>query len=287
MADNLIPILGKLWNATTAGKIADWEQIDNKPDLSDIIATTGNKIVTVHTLAVNEVLTFEANTLYIIQCYDSSANLQTFTTEGAKSIEGQTGVIVVGEATTNYTDSLCILANKGTISTTAATTTLAKTAVPSSGNYLRYYKVQGTAPGSEVVANPTEQATEELNKLKVGGTIYKVETGIPATYYHSIVIEDANIKPMRFTLTNGRSAAYNSLTQLANHYSGGLWTPAFGLYKTGTTADPIQTIITGAYISASTIHIQGYNNSTLKYSTNEINDLSTVVINDSVKAIIS
>lgn len=155
-----ISIYGKLVNKTASGKIADWSQIDNinlqwdaingKPDLSDIIATTGNKIVTEHTLAVDEVLTFEANTLYIIQCYDSSYNLQKFTTAGAKSIEGQTGFIVVGEVTANDTDSLVILADKGTLSTTAATTTMAKTAVPSSGNYLRYYKVQGTVPEPKV-----------------------------------------------------------------------------------------------------------------------------------------
>lgn len=83
------------------------------------------------------------NKIYFMQCYDSKDNLQEFTVSGvSKSVKGKFAMVIFGK---NYVNSLAIVqTGSALISELAKTTSRVTGFMPSKGNFLRWFEIDGT-----------------------------------------------------------------------------------------------------------------------------------------------
>lgn len=83
------------------------------------------------------------NKIYFMQCYDSESNLQEFTVSGvSKSVKGKFAMVIFGK---DYVNSLAIVqTGSALISELAKTTSRVNGFIPSKGNVLRWYEIDGT-----------------------------------------------------------------------------------------------------------------------------------------------
>ena len=86
---------------------------------------------------------------------------------------------------------------------------------------------QNASVGTEVVANPTAEATEELSKLQVGGSIYSIPKSVPYTLPVARATVLGGVKPAtktsRMTQAVGvdsNGALYTTPTDLSAYYTG-------------------------------------------------------------------
>lgn len=121
--------------------------IDSK--LSSYIKSSDKKpLVTRHWTDKDKPLTFEANTVYLVQCYDNDYNLQDlFLNGGTKDKQkAKMAIVFVNEVSVGRVDSLVIYQTGSTINITnlAGTADGATGISPSSGNRLLYFKLSGS-----------------------------------------------------------------------------------------------------------------------------------------------
>lgn len=170
--------------------------------LADYVkAGGGEEIVNSYQLPYNQALTLEPNSLYIIQGYDNSYNLADFiATGGTKDITSDMAVVMCGSDNNGTLDSL-IVAKTGTITTSISTATLVTTITPTKSTiYLKYWQVKGltiggsvSGGGTYVEANPTTDATDDLEKITIGNKTYFVGTGgsgsgMTTLYRHDVYV---------------------------------------------------------------------------------------------------
>lgn len=96
-------------------------------------AGTNQKIVT----------TSVKNKIYFMQCYDSSSNLQEFTVDAvSKPVKGKFAMVIFGR---DYTNSLAFVQTGSALITELAKTTSRVTGfIPSKGNFLHWFEIDGT-----------------------------------------------------------------------------------------------------------------------------------------------
>lgn len=289
MANNIIEVFGKLVNKTDKGKIVDWGQVDNAPDLDELaekVGVTGSKIVNKTQLDADVSLRFKANAMYVIQCYDSKGDTKEFTISStrsdiSKTISGTFAMVWVGQVTevgevfdwgtiaegAEWFDSLAVAAKIGStfLSSSGGTLALATTVTPSSGNSLYYYEVRGVTPeGTKVVANPTTDATEDLDKITIGDKTYFVgqdSTSKKVPLYrhivHDIITLTVRNSPtvfntirLWFTFYSSDPTTYKFLTQYAiDLYSRGhVFIPCGGVVGVGDLTTPSESNSTMSFI---------------------------------------
>lgn len=94
---------------------------------------------------INEMIvtTSVKNKIYFMQCYDSENNLQEFTVSGvSKSVKGKFAMVIFGK---DYVNSLAIVqTGSALISELAKTTSRVNGFIPSKGNFLRWFEIDGT-----------------------------------------------------------------------------------------------------------------------------------------------
>ena len=108
----------------------------------------GKDIVTWHKLAPGEQLIFEAHSMYVVQCYDSSYNLADFTILGGgkDGTKGRFAMAFLGDKISNSTLQSLMVYQTGSIniSNLAGTSGRSYGLKPSNGShYLVYYKIGG------------------------------------------------------------------------------------------------------------------------------------------------
>lgn len=108
----------------------------------------GKDIVTRKKLAPGEQLIFEAHTMYVVQCYDSSGNLADFTILGGgkDGTKGRFAMAFLGDKISNSTLQSLMVYQTGSIniSNLAGTSGSSYGLKPSNGShYLVYYKLGG------------------------------------------------------------------------------------------------------------------------------------------------
>lgn len=89
------------------------------------------------------VTTSVKNKIYFMQCYDSSGNLQEFTVDAvSKPVKGKFAMVIFGK---DYTNSLAIVqTGSALISELAKTTSRVTGFIPSKGNFLKWFEIDGT-----------------------------------------------------------------------------------------------------------------------------------------------
>ena len=81
------------------------------------------------------------NKIYFLQCFDRTGNLQNFTVNGVKSVEGKFAMVIFGK---DYLNSLAIVQTDSIIVTGLAKTTWDVNGFkPSKGNQLVWYEIDG------------------------------------------------------------------------------------------------------------------------------------------------
>ena len=102
---------------------------------------------------------------------------------------------------------------------------------------------QDAIGGTEVVANPTGEATEELTKLQVGSSVYSIPTGGTGggtqLYLHRVVISQGNM----LFIINREGSIYNTFYNVINGLIG-----ALSIYYYKGDTDTYHNILYSIYI---------------------------------------
>lgn len=146
----------------------------------------GEEVVTMTDHQYNSI-EIKKNSFYIIQCYDSNGNLAKLTLikRDSSSISTDFAAIITGGTFEEDRYAQLALYQKTALAGYVGSTNEVVRVDPSSGNYLKFWKITGETiggtlsggGGTYVEANPNDTATQDLETLKVGATTYNIPTG--------------------------------------------------------------------------------------------------------------
>lgn len=149
-------------------------------------AGDGEEVVTMTDHQYNSI-EIKKNSFYIIQCYDSKGNLAKLTLikRDSSSISTDFAAIITGGTFEEDRYAQLVLYQKTALTGYVGSTNEVVRVDPSSGNYLKFWKITGETiggvisggGGTYVEANPNDTATQDLETLKVGATTYNIPTG--------------------------------------------------------------------------------------------------------------
>ena len=188
-------------------------------------------------LGANVALTIEEHSQYIIECFDSSDNLQKMTAIGGKTQEGTIAILTTGGRLSNgRIDSLLLMITGSIIISNLAVTDANITTIkPSnSAHHLVYFKMSGKAfmadgGGSSVAGvSSIDNQTGDLTTKTLFGNKSLLGTGNIDLYNHDIQISNATLTCVcHVGKTSSSNLKVDSLTDLKTLFNFGTY---FSIY---------------------------------------------------------